>query len=315
MLNEPGGHAYLERGREVFRLREYDPFISDIAALMTGSREILYYVSTDGFDHAYVDAACRALGLGYRLLPVPFPNLSCSKTALLIGKRTRSLKEAESRFKHLAGPYEFGKLLGYPGCCVNFYADSGEQRMSAGKKQSDIIRRIYGNTPDKKAFPFFLNNVYNYFSRPNNAAQIPDISRQRRLFSLNPRIIPMALYVIAWHPCSYHCAKSLKAAREIFSFLTKHVPTFAVKLKEHLARPVIFLDKCDFVSLRGEGKDGKEVRYADVAPPFSLAIDLSKRIKKGNRVVIHHGTISIYAKSGSCEKIRQPKAILLNFRA
>lgn len=248
-------------------LRDYDPGLSDLAALLIGAKPALYTDVAPG-DWSYVRYLCEELGLscvfpeeegaakGFKALP------SSGKRMVLIGRRPRDLRRAAAAWRRSPTDPEWGVLLGYPECCVKAYL---AWRREAGA--ADLVNFTLANTADRERLDFTLNNVFNYFSRLTGAPA--DRAAFDRLLALNADINMGALQVISWHPCSYSCPASSRLGREIFRFMTEYVPDRALWLKAALARPLLFGGKYSYAALDGEAAGG-EVRFGGLLPPRSL---------------------------------------------
>ena len=249
-------------------IRDTDPGFSDLAALLTGIKPVLY-TDFDVADWPYLKDLCLKLKLEYLLPEALFGRKGFKaapkygKKMLLIGRKRKDLEAAAASWGRAETTREWGLLLGYPPCCVDAYLDWKENY----SERTDLIRWTYGRTPAAKSYPFGLNNVCNFFSRltPGDAAKyrkVGDINYQKGF--------PLAnLHVISWHPCSYACKKSAAAAAEIFSFFKVYLPEHAAMLRAVLARPVLVYGKYEFLSFEGKVVTD-ELRFSGVGAPYSL---------------------------------------------
>lgn len=249
-----------------------DPNINELAALLTGQKKVVFlnYFPKNGEIFKFCD------NFKLKYLP-PFElnrtALDQTRKPLLIGFDEKALKLARAASRNPVS-YEWGISLGYPECCVRSYI--------AWKKTSkkDIVSYIYGNTADKSRLPFELNNVYNFFSRgitygPKMSGKARADSRDfAKVNAVNREMELSSLQIISWHPCTYHCAESVRKGEEIYKFLAHYVPGFAAQRKETLSKPVVFFDKFEFLTLDApvikKGAGVTEIAFGKVSQPFSV---------------------------------------------
>lgn len=293
-------------------IRDFDPGLSDLAALLIGAKPVLY-TDFSAESWPYVRDLCEALKLKYLMPEAVYGKAGfkavpkSGKRMLLIGREPKALKEAAKSWLRSPTDPAWGLLLGYPACCVKAYID---WRTVADR--TDLVNFTFGRTLKKERFHFGLNNVFNYFSRlTGKPADMKDFARIR---AANKDLDISALQVISWHPCSYDCAASVKLAREIFSFLSAHLPARAAELKERLAKPVLFRDKYEYLVLDGSAKKG-EVRYTGIAKPRGLLPKtLQEKIEAGNLLKAGKDAFTVFRGSGPLDKLISAKPFsLLNF--
>ncbi|MDD2805064.1 MAG: DUF483 domain-containing protein [Elusimicrobiales bacterium] len=294
-------------------LRDCDPGLSDLAALLIGAKPVLY---TDfepaGWD--YVRVLCAELKLhyvfpeelygakGFKAVP------ASGKRMLLIGRRLKDLKLAAESWHRSPTDPAWGVLLGYPECCVKAYI-----AWRAVAETTDLVDFILANTADRGRLDFTLNNVFNYFSRLTGTPA--DRAAFDRLRARNKALDIAALQIISWHPCSYNCARSAQLGREIFRFFEEYLPARALQLKETLARPLLFGGKYSYAVLNGTGS-GDEVRYSGLLPPRSLLPAPAARVLErcGSLAAAGGAALAWRTDSGPREKV-PGRFELLNFTA
>lgn len=293
-------------------LRDFDPGLSDLAALLIGAKPVLYTdFSADSWP--YIRGLCEAFKLKYLMPEAVYGKAGfkampkSGKRMLLIGRDTKALKEAAKSWLRSPTDPAWGLLLGYPECCVKAYI---EWRAVAAR--TDLVNFTLGRTPEKERFHFGLNNVFNYFSRLTG--QPADMADFARIRAVNKDLDISALQVISWHPCAYDCAPSVKLAGEIFSFLSVHLPERAAELKERLAKPVLFRDKYEYLVLYGSAKKG-EVSYTGIAKPRGLLPKaLQDKIEAGNLIKFGKKIFTVCRGSRPINKIISDRPFsLLNF--
>lgn len=299
-------------------LRQFDPHISDLVGVLIGEKPVLYM---DFFerDWPYIRRLCAAFNLKYHL-PESVAGKSgfhhdASKRMLLLGRDEAILTQAVECWRRPGGIFDWGSYLGYPECCVRAY---GEWKTENFRTPSlDIVRWIYGHSDGAQPFPFLLNNVANYYSRLDSANPVADRTRYAAMMRLGAvvGVDVAALNVVSWHPCSYLCRESSYKARAVFGFLEENLPQWAARLKGHLAHPIIYFNKYEFVALRGTVVAPGIVESRGVCPPYSLlAMDIVRALNRARRIII--GEDGILVEPG---KIRLEnngeKPLLLDFRS
>ena len=266
------------RGREVLtlarplagikRLLNHDPFISDLAALLTDVKPVIYIDFEDG-HWPYLSGLCGKLRLKYVFPEDRFPkidnpqnlfHLRSGKKHIIIGKQISKVEAAVRHWRRL-GSVPWGIALGYPECCVKHYTGWKERTADP-----DIMRNIFRNTRHKEKLSFLLNNTWNLYSQSRNS--LKETSDFRRMDALNPSGLQF-VQVISWHPCSYGCRKSLAAAGSIYDFMLHYVPEHAALLKKRLSKPVVMLDKYHFLTFNGF-IDGRTLYHAGITEPRTL---------------------------------------------
>lgn len=280
-----------------------DPGFSDLAALLTGIKPVLY-TDFDAADWPYLKDLCSKLKLEY-LLPEAMYGREGFKAAprygkkmLLIGRRKKDLEAAAKSWGRAETTREWGLLLGYPPCCVDAYLE-WKEKYSA---RTDLVRRTWERTPAAKKYHFGLNNVCNFFSRLTPG----DAKEYRRVGDINYRNgYPLGnMHVISWHPCSYACKKSAAAADRLYDFFGVYLPEHAAMLKTVLARPVLVFGKYEFLSFDGKVAGDKLV-FSGVGAPYSL---MKPALRAGSM------KLSAVARLGAARPTGK-KPFLLNFSA
>ena len=295
-------------------LRDFDPGLSDLAALLIGAKPVLYTdFSADSWP--YIRGLCEALRLKYLMPEAVYGKAGfkavpeTGKRMLLIGKSAKALKEAAKSWLRSPTDPAWGLLLGYPECCVKAYI---EWRSVAA--EINLVNFTCGRTREKERFHFGLNNVFNYFSRLTG--QPADMEAFARIRAANKDLDISSLQVISWHPCAYDCGPSVKLAGEIFAFLSASLPERAAELKERLGKPVLFRDKYEYLVLDGSAKKG-EARYTGISKPRGLLPGtIEDKIAAGNVLRVGKGRVSVFRDSGPLCKIASARPFsLLNFTA
>lgn len=306
-------HPLIVEGFGDFQAKEADPHITELAMLLLGMKPVLY-THFDVQDLSYLEKLCRHFELVF-LIPEQAPATTTrSRKAMLIGKNREALRRAETAWNQSVLSRDWGLALGYPECCVDFYADFKHAASLGG--EGEIIRRIAANTSAPPPHSFMMNNVVNMFSRFPATSVGVDGEKYHAMHAMNAPLDLRALHVIPWHPCSYACVESLSRGRKIFDFLRLRVPTLAAKTKVCLQRCVLFFGQYEFIVFKGR-REGREWICDGVVPPFSLLKGKPwDELRAGTRIGIEEGTAFVREKSG--RRVGLPssaKAVMMDFTA
>lgn len=161
----------------------------------------------------------------------------------------------------------FGKALGFPDCCVDFF-----RRYNEWSKYSHPFETLK-NTPKiegKAKGSYYCNN----FLMDNTYGIIHNL------------------------PCSYRCEKTIEYAKMLEERFREVEPEFIEKATELLKKPLLVFGERNFVLFDGEYL-GKEIRYGDCyynKNPARLeeSIGFFGDVKGGNRVRLKEGKLEIY---------------------
>jgi His-Xaa-Ser system radical SAM maturase HxsC len=178
--------------------------------------------------------------------------------------------------------FKFGRLLGYPECCVNYYTEH------MADYASDYPQRF--NPPTK--ISFYLNNILNSVSN----------------------------HYLSFHcACSYNCRETLKYNRGILSSIEEEEPLFAQELRIHLKKPfLMFFDlnlhlNVSWDNRRGFMFDGKlengvltysnvyyiKTNYPETIQGYDYNLGLLfEKLKQGSKIRFVNNSIEIYKDNG-----------------
>ncbi|OGS07657.1 MAG: hypothetical protein A2270_08280 [Elusimicrobia bacterium RIFOXYA12_FULL_51_18] len=293
-------------------LRDFDPGLSDLSALLIGAKPVLYTdFSSDSWP--YIKGLCEAFKLKYVMPEAIYGKQGfkaipkSGKRMLLIGKTLPPLKEAAKSWYRSPTDPAWGVLLGYPECCVKAYIN-----WRSVADTIDLVNHTFANTTKQRRLFFGLNNIFNYFSRLTGRPA--DMAAFASIRAANTGLDLSTLQVISWHPCAYDCRHSIELAKNIFSFLEEYLPGRAAELKKHLARPILFRDKYEYAPLEGTAKNGK-ARYSAIAAPKSLLPGaIVKKITAGNVLSAGKKGLSVFRGIKRIHEITSASPFsLLNF--
>lgn len=120
----------------------------------------------------------------------------------------------------------FGKLLGFPGCCVDFF-------------------RRY--------------NDWNRFSHPYETYKN---TKRKPSYYCNNFLMDNSFFYIHHLPCSYSCEKTISYAREVEKRIEQVEPGFVRKTKEILQKPLLVFGERHYIIFDGDMK-GDTISYDD----------------------------------------------------
>lgn len=176
----------------------------------------------------------------------------------------------------------FGKLLGFPDCCVDFFRKYNNWHLY--NHPCETLK----NTPrieGKAIGSYYCNNI----------------------------LMDSVYFFIHHLPCSYRCEKTIEYAKKVEAAIEKVEPKFVEKTKRLLKSPILNFAEKHFVLFDGKmtyENDIAEIRYAESQYFSNYAqsdckIDFYSDIERGDRVVVDNESVVIY--DGEKELRRVPK--------
>ena len=120
----------------------------------------------------------------------------------------------------------FGKVLGYPECCINFFRDFNNHYVY--NHPHETLKNT-NNPPN-----FLCNNIFMDFS-----------------------------YSLIHHlPCSFNCDETTKIAKELLREIKNQEPLFAKQIKHHLKLPLLIFEEKNAYAFEGKITKNK-IYYED----------------------------------------------------
>lgn len=235
---------------------------NDLASLVAGAKTVVYTSVNSAEEARLLDRLCADLKLKKKVLGAKRNVEGVPVTDVLIGTNAAKMEAAGKAYGDVLS-LEWGLGLDYPECCVKSYIDWNTKH-----RDKDLIRHILAASPAGRTFPFWMNNVFNYYSR---LIRREDRIRYAAFSKLNEGMDRES--VIPWHPCSYACAETAKKGKLIYAVMERYMPLTAAARREMLSRPVLFWDTFRFALLNGRCRKngaGFAVEYKGVARPRSL---------------------------------------------
>lgn len=278
---------------EPTRVRFHGLQLNDLASLVAGVKSVVYTSMYDGEDEKNIDALCSDLKLRKIVLAEKEDTLGKKCADILIGTNINKLKTAAKHYTNTAS-MGWGIALDYPECCVKAYINWRGMR-----ERKDLISHIYDNSPKNRLIPFYVNNVFNFFSRVgfNNKEKPIDAGNYAAFVKLNENFDRESF--IPWHPCSFFCKETMAKGRKIYEVMAKHIPHITRFRQSVLSKPIIFWDKFLFAVLNGNCRKKDKnftVDYKGISQPRSL---ISAETEK---ILTCHNTIQVSASG----KISRP---------
>lgn len=151
---------------------------------------------------------------------------------------------------------EFGRALGYPECCVQFFAQNFSR---TGDTLGDLAPFSLRNTTRPPPYPFYLNNLARYFG----------------------------VRLVFHFPCQFTCAASAAVGRRHFEALQKDAPQLAEKARRLLLCPILYTDSegvflLEEFSLLADGHlayHPERIRATDETSPLYQLLRAADRLK------------------------------------
>jgi hypothetical protein len=161
----------------------------------------------------------------------------------------------------------FGKALGFPDCCVDFF-----RRFNDWNKYSHPLETLK-NTPKiagKAKGSYYCNNF----------------------------LMDSTFFFIHNLPCSYRCEKTIEYAKKLEAEFREIEPEFAEKAARLLKKPLLVFGERNFVLFDGEYSD-EEIRYKDCyynpnPARVEESVGFFGEIQTGDRVSLKEGKLDIY---------------------
>jgi len=197
---------------------------------------------------------------------------------------------------------KFGKLLGYPDCCIKDFIKNLD-------KEKDYTILSYKNTKGKTSF--FCNNIFNFDSKLDSKNTLKIFEDNYKLFNKFNN-----LFLIRHVPCSFDCKESIKIGKKTLEILKKEMPEFTEKIVNAIKRPILYFDYFNWIVFDGE-VNGNELKYNQVLPHESLFQKHKiKKIKEGNKLVVSDNKIDIFKNNKILFEIKKEdkfKGIIFDF--
>lgn len=154
---------------------------------------------------------------------------------------------------------EYGKILGYPECCIRFFRQKNDWNkysfLAEIKKATTGISKLLANT-----------------------------------------LLKDTAYSLLYHmPCRFDCPATVKQAEDLLLYLRKKEPKIATSLERHLGLPVLVLYEKKIFAFNGKLIDNK-IEYSEVYPgnPEIKGSIYHKILASGNVVIVEGKKVFVY---------------------
>lgn len=153
---------------------------------------------------------------------------------------------------------EFGRLLGYPDCCVGFFGKSNNWN------KTNSYVEAYLNT---KASCDYRTNCFG-----KNLG-----------------------YSLTFHiPCRFDCPNTIRYSTALAKFLDGCEPEYVAACRQLLRKPVLSLNEREIVVLDGVFVDDRRVKYRDAIDLFAMPQDVLGAIRAGNIIEVRGRFVLVF---------------------
>ena len=181
----------------------------------------------------------------------------------------------------------FGKSLGFPGCCIDFF-------------------RKYNN--------------WHLYSHPYETLKNTPIikNKARGSYHCNNFLMDNTYFFIHHLPCSYRCKNTIQLAKKVEEKIKEVEPDYVQKTTELLKKPLLVFGERNFIIFEGD-LNGAELRYTDceyIRNPARIekSIDFFDSIKNGNKIRIGQGELLIMDGESAIKRVNKKEEwFMINF--
>ena len=160
----------------------------------------------------------------------------------------------------------FGKALGFPDCCIDFFSKYNNWHLYSHPyetfKNTQIIK-------DKATGSYYCNNF----------------------------LMDNAYFFIHHIPCSYRCKNTIELAKKVEEKIDEVEPDYVKKTIEILKKPLLVFGERNFIifdgKIEGSWLDYSNCQYISNPARPEEAVDFLDFIKKGNKVVVEKNRLII----------------------
>jgi hypothetical protein len=185
----------------------------------------------------------------------------------------------------------FGKYLGFPDCCIDFFRRFNDWRR--------------------------YSHPYETFKNTTNIKE-----KAKGSYYCNNTLMDHIYFFIHHLPCSYRCKKTIELARKVEEKINEVEPDFAEKTIELLKKPLLVFGEQNFVIFEGQLSNNKSnfmLEYGNCQYLTNYArpeesIDFFDSIKSGNNIVVNKDKITIKDNNSVLKIIeKKPEWFLIDF--
>lgn len=209
-----------------------------------------------------------------------------------ISKSMELAKQAHKAEKE-GNQISFGRLLGYPECCIDFYQ---HKILHPTGNEFSFVLHTFSNTNGKPSF--YTNNIFNFQTR------VPTQYKLKILNSFGKVLGERVRHFLVSHiPCSYNCKESIRIGKEILKLLKNEDNQFARDVVSNLKKIFLVIDDFNWVSFDGE-VNGSSI-CCRAAEPLLTLYPRDKFIQ-GSKVIVDSDKIKIFKDGNLLHEIRNP---------
>jgi hypothetical protein len=176
----------------------------------------------------------------------------------------------------------FGRLLGYPECCVDFFI----KNLSSGH----FIDYTLSSLSVVKTKPSFYCNSLFVFDSKLSSYNMQTYNDNIKIFDKPEH---KNLFLIRHVPCSLDCEESIKIGKITLKLLEKEYPQLAVRIVNALKKPVLYWNYFEWIIFNGNMQNEK-IKYDGILNYESLVkMHTKKMIESGNNIKIEDDKIAV----------------------
>jgi len=181
----------------------------------------------------------------------------------------------------------FGRNLGFPKCCVDFFRKYNNWRLYSHPYET------YKNTlkmHGKPAGSYLCNNF----------------------------LMDRTFFLIHHLPCSYRCGSTIELAQRVEDKILEVEPEFVKKTVELLKKPLLVFGERNFIQFEGEVQDNKIIYsdsiYCENPARIEDKIEFFDKIKEGNQILLDDEKLNILKNENNIANIpRKKEWFILDF--
>jgi hypothetical protein len=184
----------------------------------------------------------------------------------------------------------FGKQLGFPDCCVDFF------------------RRF---------------NNWHLYSHPYETFKNTKITNKNNSigsYYCNNFLMDHTYFLIHNLPCSYRCQKTICLAKKIENKIKEVEPEYVKKTKELLKKPLLVFGERHFVIFNGKLSNDKNIlkydncQYIKNTARLESSMDLFDSLSQGNKIIVNNNKIMIKDNNSILKIIeKKPEWFVIDF--
>lgn len=165
--------------------------------------------------------------------------------------KTKKISEEAKKHEYMKDHEKFGRILGYPDCCVRFFRD-----ISMKINRNGFVSDVMGRTRGKPPYDFRNNFISQYFG-----------------FSL-----------LSHFPCSFNCRNSARLAEKYFSVIRSYSKEWAQKFTDYQKSAILFTEDAGIFLLKEFSLEKNILKYDSLKMRTTLENGISKKLGEGDNI-------------------------------